>query len=115
MLLSTLTILSRLEVSGHQVGLSKKRAGWLVDWLEDKSTLGKVRSSPRAGSSRLRCRHGAGWGKTLSRTATRLVASACYSADDAEGALPLARRAASRRRETADTRTASRQMGCFEL
>ena len=32
---------------GHQLGLSKKRASWLVDWLEDKSTLGKVRSSPR--------------------------------------------------------------------
>ena len=30
------------DYPGHQLGLSKKRAGWLVEWLRDKATRGRV-------------------------------------------------------------------------
>ena len=58
----------------NRLGLTEKRAGWLVAWLREKSQAGNVTAKEMAGTGQTRiCRNLSGLGEALPRTAICLV------------------------------------------
>ena len=90
------------DYPGHQLGLSKKRAGWLVEWLRDKTTRGRVSAKEFSlGLGRLGFAAIAlDWEPPLPRPATCLVVCSpnqdwqANSSHDVKGPVPLAGRKA---------------------